>query len=59
MDFLLIFLGYAALVFGLIAVHETGHYLAGIWAGIPAREMRLVLFTFPQHVAIRDGEQWL
>lgn len=59
MDFLLMFLGYAALVFGLIAVHETGHYLAGICTGIPARDMRLVLFEFPQHVAIRDGEAWL
>src|SRR5262245_27466125 len=59
MTFLLLFLFYAGLVFGLIAVHESGHYLAGWLAGIPPRDMRLVLFSFPQHVAIRDGERWL
>jgi hypothetical protein len=59
MEFFLLLLLYAALVFGLIAVHESGHFLAGLLAGIPARDMRLVLFTFPQHVAIRDGDRWL
>ena len=59
MSFLLFLLLYAGLVFGLIVVHESGHYLAGWLAGIPPRDMRLVLFSFPQHVAIRDGERWL
>jgi hypothetical protein len=27
--------------------------------GIPARDMRLVLFASPQHVAVRDGDQWV
>jgi hypothetical protein len=27
--------------------------------GIPAREMRLVLFAFPQHVAVQDGSDWV
>ncbi len=45
-------------VFVLISVHEVGHFLAGMLAGIPASEMRVRLFTFPQHVAVRDGEHW-
>jgi len=49
----------SALVFVLIAVHEVGHYLAGLTAGIPARDMRVVLLAFPQHVALRDGELWV
>jgi hypothetical protein len=48
-----------ALVFVLIAVHETGHYFAGLTAGIPAAAMRIRLFTFPQHVALRDGAGWV
>jgi hypothetical protein len=48
-----------ALVFILIAVHEVGHYVAGLTAGIPATAMRIRLLTFPQHVALRDGERWV
>jgi hypothetical protein len=48
-----------ALVFALIAVHELGHFLAGLFEGIPARDMKIVLFAFPQHVAMRDGESWV
>jgi hypothetical protein len=44
------------LVFALIAVHETGHYIAGLTAGIPATAMKIRLLTFPQHVALRDGD---
>jgi hypothetical protein len=43
----------------LIAVHECGHYLAGWLCGIPRSEMRIRLLTFPQHIALRDGERWL
>ncbi len=50
---------YLAIVFVLIAVHETGHFLAGITSGIPASHMRIRLFCFPQHVAIKDGDGWL
>ena len=50
---------YLAIVFVLIAVHETGHFLAGITSGIPASHMRIRLLTFPQHVAIKDGDGWL
>jgi hypothetical protein len=48
-----------ALVFLLIVVHETGHFLAGLMGGIPARDMKLVLLAFPQHVALRDGNEWV
>lgn len=59
MEFLLLFLLICILVFVLIAVHEAGHYLAGLMGGIPARDMRVVLFAFPQHVALRDGQEWV
>ena len=55
----LLFLLIVGLVVALIAVHETGHYLAGLMGGIPAREMKLVLLAFPQHVAVRDGDEWV
>ena len=48
-----------ACYFLLVSVHEVGHYLAGWAAGIPAAEMRIRLFTFPQYVALRDGERWV
>ena len=56
---LILFLFILVLVFVLIVVHEIGHYLAGWLAGIPAGDMRLVLFSFPQHVALRDGGEWV
>lgn len=59
MGFVLLFLLIVGLVFVLITVHETGHYLAGLMGGIPARDMKLVLFVFPQHVAVRDGDDWV
>jgi hypothetical protein len=59
MGFLLLFLLIVGLVFVLITVHETGHYLAGLMGGIPARDMKLVLLAFPQHVAVRDGDEWV
>jgi len=59
MGFLLVFVLIVGLVFVLIVVHESGHYLAGLMGGIPARDMRLVLLTFPQHVAVRDGHDWV
>ena len=46
-------------VFALIAIHEMGHYAAGLTAGIPAKVMRIRLLTFPQHVALWDGERWV
>ncbi len=48
-----------AIVLLLIAVHEVGHYLAGLTAGIPATTMRVRLLTFPQHVALLDGDRWV
>ena len=48
-----------ACVFVLVAIHETGHYLAGWAGGIPAREMRIRLLTFPQHVALFVNGAWV
>src|ERR671937_983151 len=59
MTFFLIFLANAVCVFVMIAVHETGHFLAGWAAGIPLGAMRIRLLTFPQHVVLRDGEEWV
>lgn len=53
------FLQFLLTVLVLIAVHETGHFLAGITSGTPASHMRIRLFSFPQHVAIKDGDVWL
>ena len=59
MGFLLLFFLIVCLVCVLIAVHESGHYLAGWMEGIPASDMKLVLLAFPQHVAVRDGDEWV
>lgn len=59
MEFVGLFLFYAGCVFLLIVVHECGHYLAGLAGGIPASEMRIRLFVFPQHVVLRYGERWV
>jgi hypothetical protein len=55
----ILFLFILALVFLMIAIHETGHYVAGWLCGLPAGDMKLVLFKFPQHVALRDGDEWV
>jgi len=56
---LAIFFSCLAAVFGTIALHECGHFVAGISAGIPPDQMKICLATFPQHVALRDGEAWI
>jgi hypothetical protein len=43
----------------LIIVHELGHWTLGLLAGIPAGQMRIRLFTFPQQVVLREGDQWV
>lgn len=59
MEALFIFLLHLAWVLVLILVHESGHYLAGWIGGIPARDMRIRMFCFPQHVQLRDADQWV
>jgi hypothetical protein len=59
MDSFAIFLSYAACVFVLICVHESGHYLAGRLGGISSGDMRIRLFRFPQHVVLRDNDKWV
>lgn len=45
--------------FSIVTVHELGHYLAGLLIGVPRRNMRIRLWCFPQHVALRDGQDWV
>lgn len=45
--------------FAVVAVHEVGHYLAGLAIGVPSRSMKIRLLAFPQHVALRDGDEWV
>lgn len=59
MSFLIGFLAHAACIFGLIAVHECGHFIAGWVGGIPARHKRIRLLTFPQYVALRFEDRWV
>jgi hypothetical protein len=57
--FLQIFLSSAALVAFLICVHEIGHWVFGRLVGIPADQMRIRLFDFPQRVELRSQGRWL
>lgn len=59
MNFLYWTLGCFVGLFLLVAVHEAGHFLAGWMGGIPLADMRIRLFTFPQHVALRGQGRWL
>ena len=55
---LLIFI-WAIAYYAIVIVHEFGHYLAGLLIGIPRQQMKVVLGKFPQHVALRDGDEWV
>jgi hypothetical protein len=46
-------------IFTMIMIHECGHYFAGIMVGIPFRQMKICLWTFPQYVAIKDSNNWI
>ncbi|MBI5380772.1 MAG: hypothetical protein HZA31_02615 [Opitutae bacterium] len=54
-----IFVGCFVAVFGIIALHECGHFIAGLVVGIPFDQMKVRLAVFPQHVALREGDKWL
>jgi len=47
------------LVFVLIGIHEVGHGVMGLIAGIPRRSMKIRLLTFPQQVVLRDEQDWV
>lgn len=49
-------IGFAVLIIG---VHEHGHRLAALSAGVPRTEVRVVLDARPPHTALRDGARWL
>lgn len=43
----------------VMMLHKLGHYCVGRWlVGVPAVDIRLVLTSVPQYVALRDGDQW-
>ena len=43
----------------VIAAHKLGHYFAGRWlVGIPASDIKLVVVSLPQYVALRHGDRW-
>jgi hypothetical protein len=46
-------------IFLIIIIHECGHFLGGYFSGIPADQMKICLWTFPQYVALKDGESWI
>lgn len=46
-------------IFLIIIIHECGHFLAGIIFGIPFKHIKICLFTIPQCVALKDGDNWL
>ncbi|MDQ2052758.1 hypothetical protein RBH26_20150 [Natronolimnohabitans sp. A-GB9] len=48
------------MVFGIIFIHELGHYLAGRWVvGIPQTDITIVMTEVPQHVALRADNKWV
>lgn len=47
-----------AFAFGLIVIHEYGHWAVGRAFGVPADSIR-VRWENPPHVALRSGEEWL
>lgn len=43
----------------VIFLHKLGHYFVGRWlVGIPSSDIRIVVLSVPQYVAIRTGEGW-
>lgn len=54
-----IFFANIILVFVLIGIHEVGHWVMGLIAGIPHRNMKIRMLTFPQQVVLRDEEDWV
>jgi hypothetical protein len=54
-----IFFGNIVLAFILISIHEVGHWIMGIIAGIPYQKMKIRLLTFPQQVVLKDEKDWV
>lgn len=54
-----IFFANIILVFVLIGIHEVGHWVMGLIAGIPRRSMKIRLLAFPQQVVLRDEQDWV
>jgi len=44
----------------VVMVHKLGHYAVGRWlVGFSPEQIRLVLLSLPQYVAIHDGDRWV
>jgi hypothetical protein len=43
----------------LVYPHELGHYLAARISGVPSGRLSIRMFTFPQHVALRNEDRWV
>lgn len=56
---IMIILVWLAAYSAIVAVHECGHYFAGLIIGVPPHEMKIRLLRFPQHVALKDGQEWV
>ncbi len=60
LESLVVFAGMFLLLWGIIYIHELGHYYAGrTIVGIPADSIRIVEPYLPQYVALRDGNAWV
>lgn len=51
------FYGFALLF--IFFIHELGHYLAGLAAGIPRTKISFLLKAFPQWVRLWNGKEWI
>jgi len=45
-------------VWGIVIVHEAGHFVAGLCLGVPARSMSIRIEQ-PPHVALRREDGWV
>ena len=49
-----------AATFGVVLVHEMGHYaFAVLFARLPPKAVKIVVTSWPPYVALRDGQNWL
>jgi len=50
---------FVLLVGVVVMFHEAGQYLVGRWLlDISSSDLKIVLTSLPQHVALRNGDEW-
>lgn len=60
LEILLLGVVYLITFIGIVYIHELGHYLTGRFVvGIPRSKIKIMMCTFPQHVALRGGSEWV